>query len=312
MAAMSFDFDSVSAPFRMQPGLRRVATGDRQLTAVHRDARHLAEKLQALRHHPADALLAVPGFDARPALQALIAQAVAEHPEACASTAPLSFEARWLNWSVAADHVAGDGPAEIGACLRALPAEWRLAALLALTFAEDCAVIDGATARIPWLAVCLPSRWAPEDKVGRHFAEVHAPVADNRVLVAAGEHLARLVTGTDRWARDVWSIVAAPDLMQHPRHAARVAWAPHADAATVAAHATFRTEHQTFIPVPESAQAVFTIRVETRPLADAIATPARALQLHAALASMSAAVLDYRGLTDVRERLLAWLADRAA
>ena len=43
------------------------------------------------------------------------------------------------------------------------------------------------TPTIPWLAVCLPSRWAPEDKVGRHFAEVHAPVADNALLVAAGD-----------------------------------------------------------------------------------------------------------------------------
>ena len=312
MAAMPFDFDTVSAPFRMQPGLRRVAAGDRQLTAVLPESRHCAEKLQALQQHPTHALLATPGFDARPALQALIAQAVAEHPEACASPAALAYEARLLRWTVQEDAVVGDGSPEIGAVLRGLPAPWRLPALLALSVAEDVAVIDGATAHIPWLAVCLPSRWAPEDKVGRHFAEVHAPVADNRMLVAAGEHLARLVTGTDRWARDVWSIVAAPALMQHPGHAAAAAWDPHADAATLAASATFRTEHQTFIPVPGLQQAVFTIRVETVALAVAAATPARARRLHDALASMSPAVLAYRGLAEARGRLLDWLAARAA
>jgi hypothetical protein len=57
-------------------------------------------------------------------------------------------------------------------------------------------------------------------------------------------------------------------------------------------------------------QAVFTIHVEVQRLADAIDTPARAAALHAAIASMSDAVLAYRGLTAVREPLLAWLAAR--
>jgi hypothetical protein len=64
------------------------------------------------------------------------------------------------------------------------------------------------------------------------------------------------------------------------------------------------------MPVPGQRQAVFTIHVEVQRLADAIDTPARAAALHAAIASMSDAVLTYRGLTAVREPLLAWLAAR--
>jgi hypothetical protein len=57
---------------------------------------------------------------------------------------------------------------------------------------------------------------------------------------------------------------------------------------------------------------VFTIRVTSEPLATALVSRADALQLHAALSSMTPAVLEYRGLASARDRLLAWLAVRAA
>ncbi|MES2099358.1 MAG: heme-dependent oxidative N-demethylase subunit alpha family protein [Pseudomonadota bacterium] len=309
---MPFDFSAVSAPFRMQPGLRRIAPEARQLTPNAPADRALREKLGVLQHHAPQALLAAPGFDAAPALGALMAQAAAEHPDAFVWDGALAFDAARLGWSIRGAALHGAGPPEIGACLRALPPAWRLPGLLSLALAEDFAVIDGATARIPWLAVCLPSRWAPEEKVGRHFAEVHTPVADNSLLITAADHLARLVTGADHWERFVWTLTAEPRLMQHPRHVPPAAWPPALDADALAAHASFRTEHQTFIPLPEARQAVFTIGVESRPLIEAIDSPARARQLHDALASMSDAVLAYRGLTDARGRLLAWLATAAA
>lgn len=305
---MPFDFATVSAPFRMQPGLRRIAGGTPQLTPNAPGARALREKLGVLQRHADQALIAAPGFDAAPALRALMRQASTEHPSAFAWDGDLAFDALRLGWSIRGNALQGVGPPEIGDCLRALPAEWRLPGLLCLAMAEDFAVIDGASARIPWLAVCLPSRWAPEDKVGRHFAEVHGPVADNRLLVTAGEHLAHLVTGTDRWERFVWSIVSEPRLMQHPRHVQPIRWPADLDHNALAAQANFRTEHQTFIPLPDVRQAVFTILVESRPLSDAIESAQHARQLHDALASMSAAVVAYRGLTDARDRLLSWLA----
>ena len=75
--------------------------------------------------------------------------------------------------------------------------------------------------------------------------------------------------------------------------------------------AWWRTERQTFIPLPEQLLAVFTIEVQVQRLGDALDTPQRALALHAAIASMSPAVLAYRGLQTVQAPLLAWLAERA-
>jgi dimethylamine monooxygenase subunit A len=308
---MSFDFAAVAAPFRMQPGLRRLAPGANQLTPNRIGDRALQEKLAVLRDHADQALLAEPGFDASPLLRALSSHAATHHADAMAWDGDAFWHAKHLGWSLRGNEPRGDGPAEIGACLRALPAAWRPSALLALAFAEDFALIDGATARIPWLAVCLPSHWAPEDKIGKHFAQVHAPVADNQTLLAASEHLARLVTGSDRWERFVWTVTRHAALSQHPKRIDHAAWPADADADALAARAYFRTEHQTFIPLAAQHQAVFTIHVDSQPLADAVAAPPRARQLHDAIASMSPAVLAYRGLTDARDRLLTWLARHA-
>ena len=309
---MAFDFSVVAAPFRMQPGLRRITPGTPQLTPNRLGDRALVEKLAVLAGHRTQAFVAEPGFDAGPAIETLATQAAAEHPDFFARDDGGRYAARALGWSLEGDRFVGSGPAEVGACLMALPVTWRLAGLLSLAFAEDFAVIDGARATIPWLAVCLPSSWAPEDKVGRHFNEVHAPVADNAVLLAAADHLARLVIGGDRWERFVWTLTAEPRLDRHPKRIASVGWNPALDAAALAASACLRTERQTFIPVADSRLAVFTIHVEVEPLVAAIRSPADANRLHAALSTMSPAVLAYRGLAAARDRLLAWLEGAAA
>ncbi len=309
---MAFDFDAaVSAPFRMQPGLRRLAAGSAQLTPLAPGSRHQREKLAVLSAFWPQALLARPGFDAGPGLAALCRHAAAEHAAAWGWDGERA-QARLLGTAVGTGgEVAQTAPGrfglgdELARCLQGLPAPWRLAGLLSLAFAEDFALVDGRDGTIPWLAVALPSHWAPEDKIGRHFAAVHAPVADSELLRKAGDSLLRLVTGAERWERFVWNVTNQPRLHAHPARLEARRWQH-----TAVADAWWRTERQTFLPVPGQTQAVFTIHVEVQPLADAITTPARAAALHAAVASMSAAVLAYRGLTAVREPLLAWLATR--
>ncbi|HET7524563.1 MAG TPA: heme-dependent oxidative N-demethylase subunit alpha family protein [Burkholderiaceae bacterium] len=319
---MSFDFEAaVSAPFRMQTGLRRLAPGVEQLTpniAPERGtASHLREKLAVLQTFPGQALLSREGFEARPALDALAGHAAREQPQAFAADAA-SWRAPILGWAIdeaggvpELDPIRTPWP-EVGECLRALPARWRHAALLSLAFAEDFAIIDGTDATIPWLAVALPSHWAPEHRVGGPFADVHAPMADNRPITGAASHLARLVTGSDRWERFVWTIVRHPRLHAHPERVDPAPWPAQLEGDALAAQAWWRTERQSFIPVNDVQQAVFTIRVDVQPLTRTLADPARARRVHDALASMSDAVLEYRGLASVRDRLLRWLSAHAA
>ena len=171
----------------MQPGLRRLAAGPAQLTPIARRAAGTCAKSSRCSRASADqALLRAPGFDAGAgASRARPRKPPREHAAGLrvrrrVATRPAPRRAS--AGRCASGTAARRRPRRRSAsCLaRAARRAWRPAALLCLAFAEDFAIIDGATATIPWLAVCLPSRWAPEDKVGRHFAEVHAPVADNR------------------------------------------------------------------------------------------------------------------------------------
>jgi hypothetical protein len=308
----AFDFQAaVQAPFRMQPGLRQLAQGSQQLHPNARASRHLLEKLQALSAPTLSALQCAPGYDPRLGLHTLAAHAAAEHPAAFGWDGH-SVSAPLLGWALRDTElqpIGADPDAEVGACLAQLPPHWRLAGLLSLTFAEDFALIDAGNATIPWLAVALPSHWAPEHKVGLHFAQVHAPVADNRVLLATGDALARLVSAPTRWERFVWTVTPRPTLNAHPALPA-MHWQA-SDADGVAAQAWWRTERQTFVPASDGRLAVFTILVDTQPLAQAIDSAERAQRLHDAIATMSPAVLQYRSLSAVRDPLLSWLARRA-
>lgn len=304
---MSLDFEAaVQTPFRMQPGLRRLADAALHLTPLASGAAHQRAKLDVLQAHAGQALCRSAAFDPAPALDALCRHAAAEHPSAWRWDGHTAH-APALDVAVGGHRVHA-GPAaasDVVACLSGLPGEWRRPGLLCLAFAEDFAILDATDTCIPWLAVTLPSHWAPQDKVGRPFAEVHAPVADNALLVQAAQALSLLVSGTQRWERFVWTIAPHGRLDAHPRRLPPNGWH-----GVDVAGAWWRSERQTFIPVPGRRQAVFTIRVDVQPLADAVAAPGRAARLHGALASMSDAVVDYRGLTPVRAALLAWLAAR--
>jgi hypothetical protein len=251
----------------MQPGLQRLAPGARQLTPLTPGSALWQEKKQVL--EAGASRLAVPGFDAGPAVEAILAQARSEGLDA-------------------------SEPIE-------------------LAFEEDFAVLDGRDGTLPWLCVCVPSHWAPEDKLGLPFAAVHAPVADNRALLAAREQLVQLVTSGERFERFVWTLSPSPRYDQHPRRHPRQPWPAGGDPDAFVQQCLLRVERQTFLPIPAApAQAVFTIRVMLQPLANAIRRREDAQRLHDALASMSEAVLAYKGLAPARAPVLAWLAARAA
>lgn len=178
-----------------------------------------------------------------------------------------------------------------------------------LAFEQDFAVLDGADGTLPWLAVCVPSHWAPEEKLGLDFASLHAPVADSATLVAASRGLVQLATSGECWERSVWTVSPSGRFDQHPRRHPRTPWPAEADPGAFARQCWLRTERQSFFPVGRGTrQAVFAIHVRLQPLAEAVLTREDAQRLHDSLATMSPAVLDYKGLTPAQPRLLQWLS----
>jgi dimethylamine monooxygenase subunit A len=269
---MTLDSIDINTPFRMQPGLRRMAEGEPHVHALRIDSALWHEKNAVVQAR--QALHAVPGFDPEPALNAI--------------------------YSIA-------NSLDFTGAISAFDSQ----DALALSFEEDFAVLlaDGT---VPWMCVCAPSHWAPEDKVGQSLTQIHAPVADGEAIRAAAPALARLVTGGARWARSVWTISPSNRHDQHPRRHARVQWPDTQDPEAFAQACWLRSEQQTFIPVRHddgrpAGQSVFTIRVQLTPLEKAVRNAEHARVLYNSLTSMSDAVVAYKGLTDARPRLLAGL-----
>ncbi len=271
---MDFDFSQVSVPFRMRPGLARLAPDTCHLTPLCPGTALHGEKQAIQRHwrtrHTVD------GFDPTDAMAAIHAQVLqAGVDPAQADTAPLE-----------------------------------------LLVQEDLVVLDTSSGRIPWMCVCVPSHWAPEDKICLGLDQVHRPVADGAALAAALPHLLRVLANGSHWVRFVWTLTPSPRFDQHPHRQVHAPWPDTRDAGELARQCHFRAERQTFLPVFDAQGqplplVVFTIRVMVEPLAAVLHRPADAQRLADSIASMTDAVLAYKHLAPARDRLLEWLGARA-
>jgi dimethylamine monooxygenase subunit A len=272
---MDFDINLISVPFRMRPGLVRLTPDAVHLTPLRAGSALHTEKSAIQRL--GSSRRSAPGFDPSAALATIRTHALRAgvRPED-ADTLPLELQVE-----------------------------------------EDLVVLDTHTARVPWMCVSVPSRWAPEEKLGRTLPEIHQPVADGAALAAALPAILRVLATGTHWERHVWTLTPSGRYDQHPGRQPPANWSQAATADELARQCHLRVERQTFIPILDSdggpsGQAVFTIRVMLEPLELAIRSARDALRLHDALASMSDAVLAYKNLVPARDRLVDWLALRAA
>lgn len=278
---------AVSSPFRMRPGLARLAAGGHAPAAEPpalfvRDAlasAYAGHKRAALQAHRARCQIG----QADPAVLQAIASTYAAQ-----TGAVLAPEADALTLGLQEDFV--------------------------ILHDEPDGEAGARTLRTRFLSVCFPSNWSPAEKHGLDFAAIHAPVADNALLQAGGKGIVDMAFRQAPMLRHVWLLTPSGDLPQHPE-TRRTRWED-ALAAADAPGASgrlldqvfYRVERQTTLPLPALHRGVFFIRVMVCPLTEALGVaPGRAAQLAEALASMSEAVVAYRGMGPVRERLCAEL-----
>lgn len=184
---------------------------------------------------------------------------------------------------------------------------------LGLNAPEDLALLarDPRTGQ-DWLAaahVLSPQHWDPRDKLGRDFVAVHAPVAGSGPMNAAAPRLVDAVITRGPFVRFAWGVAMDDRLDHHP------AAPPGADRAASTRFdpdgAFLRVERQTLTGFPDVHGALFTIRPYTYPLREAVAHPAHARALAAALRSMTPEQVTYKGLGTLLPDLLAWLEAQA-
>ncbi len=139
---MRFDFTHITVPFRMLPGLRRLAPDARHLSALDQGSALFLEKQRI--SSCGQSVLCSAGFDASDALASITRQTVRDGIHMPAE--PIALE---------------------------------------LLLEQDLPVLDLDQGGVAWMNVCVPSGWAPEEKIGRSLLAIHAPVADNGALAAA-------------------------------------------------------------------------------------------------------------------------------
>lgn len=314
---MDFSLRHVTVPFRMQPGLSRLAEGECHWSRLDPASALFAEKCAVLERDIDGALLASEAAAPGLALDNVASVASAEHPgwlmwDGQTLDLPslgITLQACGAHWQRRESaHAVTDRVAPLLA--REMPAWQRMAAALALVLHEDWAVLR-AQGMVDVIAACTPSRWSPAEKVGRDFRAIHAPVADNRLIVGAADALTRLVTAGERWERHVWTLTPWGGYDQHPQRTPVPDWPSHEEGDALLASTWLRVERQTFQPIAGHGACVFTIRVERAPVSEALQEPALLERVADAIASMSPDVLAYRHLDGVHERLVAALRTRA-
>ena len=173
---------------------------------------------------------------------------------------------------------------------------------------EDLAAVStDAAARRHWLSathVCFPNGWAPGEKIGGSFADVHAPVAGMAEMNRRGdEFVAVMVRATDPLVRWAWGVTFDDRLDHHPSHP-RTPFDPEHP------RAFLRVERQTIAGFPARGAALFTIRTYLYDVAQLRRDPELRTALESAIRTMPADSSTYKGLSGVTDRLAAWISSQ--
>lgn len=158
---------------------------------------------------------------------------------------------------------------------------------------------DPSGPRLIAAAVCFPSSWAPETKLGLPLLAIHDVVPDLNADLGHPIHqfLLRLRPGT-AWSRANWGLSASAELNQHPARSL-----PRLHAQTPIDTVWFRLEHQLLFVLPQTQTIVFAIRIHTWPLTELRQFPEPAARLARALRTLPDPMARYKGIDSLRHSL---------
>lgn len=150
-------------------------------------------------------------------------------------------------------------------------------------------------------ALCFPTLWALEEKMGLTLEEIHGvvPGLNSALGGPLNQFLARMKPGP-AYLRANWGLAATPELNLHPA-LGRPRLALPLDPARV----WLRIEYQALAALPETGGVAFGIRLALHPLREVLDDASARTGFHRALATMPEALVAYKGLAPVRAALLA-------
>ncbi|MBS0632953.1 MAG: DUF3445 domain-containing protein [Verrucomicrobia bacterium] len=149
-------------------------------------------------------------------------------------------------------------------------------------------------------ALCFPTGWALEEKLGRTMDFIHGVVPGLNAALASPIHqfLSRLKPGV-AFYRDNWGIAATDELNLHPARALPPPVLP-----VRLDRLWLRVEHQSLLALPRTGGVVFGLRIALHRLDQVKADAGIARSLAQALDSMPADLAAYKRLDVIRADLI--------
>lgn len=183
---------------------------------------------------------------------------------------------------------------------------------LASQVQEDLAVVcrggDGAN----WLSaihLCYPNYWAAEDKIGKDFAAVHAPVAGMEKINQRSRAIVNTMIVQEPMVRFAWGLSTDTRLNHHPETPLDIQveqWQGR-DFDLNNPRLYLRIERQAIWGLPKYEAALFTIRTYFRDCSAIKQDSILRSKLVAALDYMTGDSLVYKGLAKSKDSILRWL-----
>ncbi len=176
----------------------------------------------------------------------------------------------------------------------------------------DCDVLmlsrdDAGEFRLRGGALCFPTGWALEDKLGLTLDEIHGVVPGLNPTLGSPirQFLGRLKPGL-AYFRDNWGLAATDELNLHPARAIPGPLPP-----VSLDRLWLRVEHQALVALPQTGGIVFGIRIALHRL-DQVARTDAAVGLRNALATMPSELAAYKRLDSIRTDVVRMLASATA
>lgn len=170
---------------------------------------------------------------------------------------------------------------------------------------EDLCVLraKGKSGRLVAAHLCFPNRWAPAEKIGKSFLDIHQPVAGFARVNRNTDGIVRAMLGGSAFVRFAWGLSNDARLDHHPLHAGDFSFESDSDPVFV------RVERQVVVGLPKAGLILFFIRTYYHDCHQLRGNNAVTEKLANALSSMDDGILEYKQLLQSRDRLVEWLRE---
>jgi dimethylamine monooxygenase subunit A len=186
---------------------------------------------------------------------------------------------------------------------------------LASQVQEDFTVISREGSEKNWISAihsCLPSNWAAEEKIGKDFAGVHAPVVGMEKMNLQGNIIVKTMITQPPMVRFVWELCTDTRLNYHPDSP------PTKEFNINHPQLYLRVERQIIWGFPQQESALTVVRTyfrdlkkmkENAVLEKSVSSPSEISLLISVLESMGEASIKYKRLGKSHAPILKWLKE---